>query len=332
MGLKKKVVTNVDPWLCYYCGDCTTTCPRDANPGEFMMSMRRYLTSVYDWTGLSKLFYTSKIWEFVFVILFALAVILSFILFGPAVDKTLTAQGGVKLNEFAPISIIEIGDWTMAVIVAFLLISNIFNMFYKIVLSDKKVKVPFISYFIEIRQLIIHYSTQSRLLKCKKNRSFWVGHWLLMTGYTIMFIVVVVYLPWFQTEEVHSFYHPQRLLGYYATFGILFGLSVAIIGRLRKKEEKFKFSHMSDWLFIIMLYLVTLSGILIHIFRINGMPMATYYSYVAHMAILVPMIMIEVPFSKWSHLAYRPFAIYFSRLRRAGIRKQNIKINQLATA
>jgi len=60
MGLKKKVVTNVDPWLCYYCGDCTTTCPRDANPGEFMMSMRRYLTSVYDWTGLSKLFYTYK--------------------------------------------------------------------------------------------------------------------------------------------------------------------------------------------------------------------------------------------------------------------------------
>jgi len=69
MGLKKKVVTNVDPWLCYYCGDCTTTCPRDANPGEFMMSMRRYLTSVYDWTGLSKIcFIPTKIWEFVFVI------------------------------------------------------------------------------------------------------------------------------------------------------------------------------------------------------------------------------------------------------------------------
>jgi hypothetical protein len=26
------------------------------------------------------------------------------------------------------------------------------------------------------------------------------------------------------------------------------------------------------------------------------------------------MLMIEVPFSKWSHLAYRPFAIYFDRV------------------
>ncbi|MCP4215690.1 MAG: 4Fe-4S dicluster domain-containing protein, partial [bacterium] len=51
MGLKDKLAANVDPWLCYYCGECSDTCPRDANPGEMMMTLRRYLTSVYDWTG-----------------------------------------------------------------------------------------------------------------------------------------------------------------------------------------------------------------------------------------------------------------------------------------
>ena len=66
-----------------------------------------------------------------------------------------------------------------------------------------------------------------------------------------------------------------------------------------------------------MLGLTTISGILVHLFRINGMVAATYYSYVIHLAILVPMIMIEVPFSKWSHLAYRPFAIYFANLKKA---------------
>jgi hypothetical protein len=30
---------------------------------------------------------------------------------------------------------------------------------------------------------------------------------------------------------------------------------------------------------------------------------------------MVPMLVLEVPFGKWSHLAYRPLAIYFQQLR-----------------
>ena len=135
----------------------------------------------------------------------------------------------------------------------------------------------------------------------------------------IMFIVIVVYLPWFQTEKILPIYNLQRLLGYYATFGLLFGLLVAIIGRARREDVKFRFSHVSDWLFLFMLTSTVVTGILIHIFRINGMAYATYIAYIAHMAVLVPMILIEVPFSKWSHLAYRPFAVYFTQLKKYAI-------------
>ena len=51
MGLDDKILASPEPWLCYYCGECSDTCPRGADPGEAMMSMRRYLTSRYDWTG-----------------------------------------------------------------------------------------------------------------------------------------------------------------------------------------------------------------------------------------------------------------------------------------
>ena len=37
--------------------------------------------------------------------------------------------------------------------------------------------------------------------------------------------------------------------------------------------------------------------------------------YVAHMMGVVPMLVLEVPFSKWSHMAYRPLGMYFSTLR-----------------
>lgn len=316
MGMKNKLMSTVDPWLCYYCGECSDTCPRDANPGEIMMSLRRYLTSLYDWTGLSKKFYTSKVWELGAILLFGGLVVLAFALFWPGIDPVLNSDGGVKINSIIPIQWVEWGDWTMAIIVAVLLLSNIARMYFRIVHSEKGMRVPLAAYFREAWQLIFHFSTQWKFSKCDGKR-YWLWHWLLMSGYTIMFILIVVFLPWFQTEEIHEPWHPQRLLGYYATFGLLVGLGAVIVGRIRKSNAKFKFSHVSDWLFIVMLFLTVLTGILVHFFRINGLAEATYYMYVAHLAILVPMIMIEVPFSKWSHLAYRPFAIYFSRLKKA---------------
>jgi heterodisulfide reductase subunit C/quinone-modifying oxidoreductase subunit QmoC len=57
MGLEQKLLGTLEPWLCYYCGECSEQCPREAEPGETMMSMRRWLTSRYDFTGISKLFY-----------------------------------------------------------------------------------------------------------------------------------------------------------------------------------------------------------------------------------------------------------------------------------
>lgn len=71
--------------------------------------------------------------------------------------------------------------------------------------------------------------------------------------------------------------------------------------------------HPSDWIFLVLLLLTTVTGILVHLFRIHGLPYPTYYAYVIHMAVLVPMLVVEVPFSKWAHLAYRPVALYLQQ-------------------
>ena len=32
-------------WRCLHCGLCTQTCPREANPGELMLTLKRYIVS-----------------------------------------------------------------------------------------------------------------------------------------------------------------------------------------------------------------------------------------------------------------------------------------------
>jgi heterodisulfide reductase subunit C len=322
LGLEDELQSSVDPWLCYYCGECSETCPQETDPGELMMTLRRYLTAKYDWTGLASKLYTSKIWEFGSIIFLAAVVLVLFIFFHGPMTTELTDQGGVKLNTFAPWKIVEIGDWIMAGLLSFFLLSNIFNMFLKIVVSRKDIKVPFKLYFTEYWKLIYHFATQIQFSKCDTELSnkkfefstYWIIHWFLMTSYVIMLIMIVVFLGWFQTDNIYEWWHPQRLLGYYATIGLTVGIVYFFVERIKKVSEKSKHSHVTDWTFLVLLFLTTITGILVHFFRIYGLPYATYYMYVFHLMVLFPMLMIEVPFSKWSHLAYRPFAIYFSNV------------------
>jgi ferredoxin len=321
MGLKDKLSGYVDPWLCYYCGECTDTCPRDANPGEMMMTLRRWLTSVYDWTGLSGLLYRSFTAHLIVMILLFLGVIAAFLAFADF-SIPLGSDGLVKINSFAPAHLIESIDHVLLLTLSFFLITNMINMFYKVIIKDKSVRVPFYLYFVKVWEAIFHFGTQARFAKCEEKRMYWFLHWFLMSSYVMMFIFIIFFLEWFQTETIHPWYHPQRLLGYYITAGIVFGTVYFVWGRIKARKTIFKFSHHSDYIFPILLFLIAVTGILVHIFRLNGMVQATYISYMLHLAVEVPMVVTFVAFSKWSHLAYRPLGLYFANLKKAALQKQ----------
>jgi Fe-S oxidoreductase len=112
-----------------------------------------------------------------------------------------------------------------------------------------------------------------------------------------------------------SSWHFTSIFGYYAT-GVLLFITVEMFrSRLRKEEAIHRYSELSDWLFLILLFLTTLTGIIMHAVRLAGWPMGTYVMYVIHLAVAVPMLVIEVPFGKWSHLFYRPLALFLATVK-----------------
>ncbi len=75
-------------------------------------------------------------------------------------------------------------------------------------------------------------------------------------------------------------------------------------------------------MFPVLLLLTTVTGILVHIFRYMGLPLATYYMYAVHLIIAVARLVVEVPFGKWAHMLYRPLAVYLQAVKERALQKQ----------
>ncbi len=167
----------------------------------------------------------------------------------------------------------------------------------------------------EARTFAVHFLTQPRWRTCTGPKTRWLKHLLLVSGYVTMMLLVEVFLRWFQTDRIVPVWHPTRLFGYYAAAVLLYFSGDFLIGRLKRRDWLHKHSEPTDWVFLALLFLVALSGILVHVARLSGLPLTTYYLYVAHLAVVAPFLVLQVPFGKWSHMFYRPFAVYLDAVR-----------------
>ena len=105
------------------------------------------------------------------------------------------------------------------------------------------------------------------------------------------------------------------------TFAILYGTTVAIRGRLKKSKTVYAHSHSSDWAFLILLWLTTFTGILIHAGRLLELPMATYAIYVIHMMIAVPMLVHRGPLCQMDAPASTaPLILYLMKVKQRALR------------
>lgn len=302
MGLTNKLASSPEPWMCYYCGDCSETCPRDANPGELMMSLRRWLIAKYDWTGLAGLFYRSLS-----------ALIMAFVLVAIGV----VAIGFAK--DFNHEAIMNFGHslefYLIFAVFALILIPNILRMFYYSVVRAK-VNAPFGSYIAAFGNLFVHMFTQVKTLKCDKQTIRWFEHFMLVLGY-LGLLVITVYLNWFETENQIIIY-----LGY-ITGGLVFVFTfLLMISRIKKTKELNKYSHQTDWFFIIWLFLMGLTAFLVRLFIDTNLLNDHFWLYMIHLIVISQWGILLVPFGKWTHFLYRSFAVSFANLKKAALKEK----------
>ncbi|MFA4851386.1 MAG: 4Fe-4S dicluster domain-containing protein [Bacteroidales bacterium] len=330
MGLERKIETSLEPWLCYYCGQCSDQCPREADPGETMMSLRRWLISRYDFTGIARQFFKSRATEILAIIGIALLTLIYLYYFS-------FSKGNIHIYDgkgaFLPSPFIHEFDLSVGLVLLVFLAINAFRMWYFTMIKGIKVHVPWWLYIKHILTFPWHFFTQKRYAECESKRNTkifmpWIIHLGLMLGYVIMLVLVMVFI-----EDLQ--YGPEikwqaHIFGYLASIGLIIGTIYFINLRLSKTAYvQFKKSHSTDWVFVVLLFFIVLTGVAQHIFHRTGLIEYANISYVIHLMCVVPWLL-RMPVSKWAHLVYRPLAMYFAAIQRDAYKKHEVQSNSFS--
>jgi quinone-modifying oxidoreductase subunit QmoC len=312
LGLKESLLLDLDPWLCHDCGDCSTACPRQAEPRQSMATLRRYLSSQYDWTGLSARILRSAGFEMAAlgaVAMAVLALIVWYHLTVAKLDLATLRSTAMGMDHMFP----RIQYFTAAVFVipGLFVLSNVWRMHH---LTMGRAGIPLRFYIAEATALLVNAVAHVKILKCAAvdRRKKWTMHWLMACGCVVLVVIKLFFLRWFQTDNIYPIYHPQRWLGYLAAAGIALGAGEILVDWFRERRPQQWSSRRSDLTLPLLLVATAASGLAVHVSRYAGLNLTAHYLYALHLMIAVPMLVVEVPFGHWAHMIYRPLALYFA--------------------
>jgi len=310
LGLRDPLLASLDPWICHDCGDCSTICPRHAEPRISMVTLRRFLSAQYDRSGITSKLLQSKAWylgSLLFVASLTFLLILGYHLWKVPMTVGQLATTELGLEHMFPI----ITYYTLVVVLLplALLLSRIYRV-WRLTMAGDGEKIPLSAYAAEAWTYFYQSVTHSLLRKCPE-KGRWRGHWMLACGTVMMLTIKTFGLRWFQTDNIYPIYNPQRWIGYLAAGFILYGIGDILAGRWRAQKEIYKETKFNDLVFPVLIVGIVISGLAAHILRYCGFGLSCHYAYALHVIIATPLLLIEMSFGKWSHMVYRPLALYF---------------------
>jgi ferredoxin/nitrate reductase gamma subunit len=327
LGLKDKLMQCPEPWLCYYCGDCSKTCPRDANPGEVMMGVRRYFTAEYEPTGIARLFYKNN--AFAVLLTLALALILAAFLMvqkaGASVTDAAVARWLFGLVDYHFIETMGIGVFVMVTVSVIGSLIRMIALFSRPgagkkteASAEKNKKRRFFPAVVEVVKELV---TLRRYQNCNEEDDTawflkpWFVHWSIMWGFIGLALATFLDIPMLGLKDPNAAaWLPSRILGIGSGLLLMYGATMAFIRRLTKSEKNTEHSRFSDWLFIVFLWGLGFTGfwLTVSVYVLND-------NFVSQIVLLIHTVMamellLLFAFSKFAHVLYRPLALFFHHL------------------
>lgn len=156
------------------------------------MALRRWLTAHYDSSEHSARLYTSTRSVVLAIARLALITLAAFIIFHAVSGFERIVTDRVALNPFAPVMLVWGLVLAHGLFLGYRMFSGVRNMFNHVMGPiAARTTIPLSLYLQEFETFIVHFFTQKRWRDCSEDHSRWLKHFLLVSGYVTMLVLVL---------------------------------------------------------------------------------------------------------------------------------------------
>jgi len=328
-GLKDRLMSDPDVWLCHHCNDCSTHCIRGARPGDLLAAVRHQAVKHYAMPKfLANWMYQVKTLPLMLLIAVFL-VGLALIIRGPieAAFPINDPHGHEFYATLFPHWLLIVYFTSITGLATLVVILGAARFWRAMKVADEaegrgKAVLGIVPSVINAVKSIL---THDKFGKCTSYASRRVAHLLAFYGFTALFVVTVyavmdlyVY-PLVGVDSLYPFdlLHPMKILANVGAVLLIYGCVRAIGDRWSKDDESPK-STTFDWTFVWLLLFVGVSGVITEILRFVGEPAdvawLTTTAYVVYFMHLVGVVglLVYLPYSKFAHIVYRTVAMIYA--------------------
>jgi quinone-modifying oxidoreductase subunit QmoC len=312
-GLKDRLLNDPDVWLCHQCNDCSTQCPRGANPGDVMKAVRKMLIQQYSWPSfLGKLVGTSSL------MVVALAIPVIVVLALVYLNQGFSFPKPINYGQFIEYVYIQV-VFTAALLFAVISLVLSLRRYWERLQSSSVIEVgsgrkPFIQSLIEGLAEILPHTT---FKECEANNIRYAAHLLTFWGMIGLFVTTAIVA--FNIDILHIAPPsrggpgtvPIKILGNVSAVAFVLGLGIMLVRRLTVPDQAGGSSYF-DWFFLFTIFGTGATGLLTELTRYSGSIGGTYVLYAIHLMFVLSLFL-YLPFSKFAHLGYRTIAIAWGK-------------------
>jgi quinone-modifying oxidoreductase subunit QmoC len=312
-GLKEKLLTDPDIWICQRCGDCSVNCPRDAKPGEVMAALREQVIANYAVPGfIGKAFSSVKylpLLLFVPILFFVAYLQIWGDLYYP---NNFHTDSEIVLDHFIKDWHGDIGMFIMFAFVFGVLGLGIRKFWKGMMSSVTETTRTGLTLLQSLMAAVFEIAKHANFTKCESSKKVYYAHLGILYGCVGLLAATGITALLHYAAGMHS---PWGILSATKIFAIIgttlvsAGLSLAIYRRLIDPDAGK--SSFGDWFLLIMLSLAVLSGLATWLIRLSEWDTGTYWAYLIHLVFMFEFF-IYLPFSKAAHIFYRLTATTWS--------------------